>query len=319
MISTELTKERRRVLVTGGGGFIGANLVAALLAAGHEVHATLRPDGSRSRLPALASVRQHELDLRNEAAVRRLLLALRPELIFHAAFPSAYAGHSLNRVAHDAIRVVSLLLDSAAYIGSCRFVHLGSSLEYGPSQQAHHEEELLRPTTIRGAVKAAESQLVLQQARVGAVATTVLRIFSVYGPWEPEHRLVPTALLAAREGGELALTPAGYGHDLVFVRDVAAACLLAASEPRAVGEIFNVGGGQHVTNEDLVSAIETVAAEEGESGRIRIRVGAYEPREMDRKVWVADLSKSREILGWSPRRSLHDGLRETLRWMRARD
>ena len=300
-----------RGLVTGGGGFVGSHLSAALVAAGHEVVATLRPGGSRWRLPALGGATVREVDLMDPAAVRSLVGETRPDVVFHTAFPSAYAGLSLRDQVAGGPLVLATLLDALADRQIDRFVHLGSFLEYGPSESPHREDDAPRPASVRGSVKAAETQLVLGRTRDGVLPGVVLRVFSVYGPWEHPHRLVPTAFRAALEGLPLPLTSPGIGRDFVYAGDVADACLRAAASDAAVGEVFNVGGGRHVTNEEMVAEIEGVTGR-----RIQTISGAYRRHVADGQVSRAENRKTARILGWKPR-TLDEGLRRTLAWMRA--
>lgn len=301
----------RRALITGGGGFMGANLVAGFTAAGWEVHTTLRPGGSDWRRPALMGAQIHELELGDFEAVRGLVDRTRPELVVHAAFASAYARHPLRRLLADGPVILANLIDALGGGVPVRFVHLGSSMEYGSSDRPHREEDPLRPTSSRGAVKAAESQLVLERSRSGAIDAVVLRIFSVFGPWESPHRLVPTAIRAALHGEEMPLTPPGLRRDFVFVADVVDACIRAAAATAAVGEVVNIGTGCQSSNEAMVAEIARVV------GRpIRIARSAYEPHATDRPTWLADPSKAKRLLGWEPGHDLAEGIRKAVEWTR---
>ncbi len=303
--------ESYRALVTGAGGFVGANLCAALVSAGHETHAVLRPAGGRWRMPAIPSqAALHEVELTDYDAVRDLVNRVRPGVVFHAAAGSAYAGHPLRRIVADDVLVAAHLFDAVADVDLRRFVHLGSALEYGPCGRPHREDDPRRPTSVRGASKGAATLLALQQATAG-VPIVVLRVFSVYGPWEDPRRLVPRAIRAALRGEVLPLTPPGIRRDFVFVDDVAEACLRAATAAGVVGEAINVGSGRQVANEEMVEAIGRAV------GRpVRTAVGEYAPHATDRSCWVADVAKARRLLGWEPRHDLAGGLGKTVEWGR---
>lgn len=301
--------------MTGAGGFLGANVTRRFVDEGQEAHATLRPGGTGWRRAALDGARVHEVDLASFDAVRALAERVRPEIVVHCAFPSAYAGLSLRaQVANGPLLLANLIdtLEAAGGRSLSRFVHLGSFLEYGPSSRPHREDDLPRPASVRGSIKAAETQLVLGRARCGALPGLVLRIFSAFGPWEHSHRLVPTACRAALDDDELPLTLPGIGRDFVHAADVADACWLAATAAEAAGEVINVGGGHHVTNEELVGEIERVSGR-----RIRTRPGTFGARAADGQVSCADVSKARRLLGWEPG-DLAPGLRSTLAWTEAR-
>lgn len=305
-----------RVCVTGATGFVGFNLCRDLAAAGAEVHAVARSGGPGERHTQLIKQgRLHTLDLRDEAAVAACLSDARPSVVFHAAVHNAYrADDPLPEIVGDNVLAVAALIAAIRSLKAPpRLVHLASSTEYGPSNRPHREEHPLQPTTVHGATKAASTLLVLQQARAGLVDAVGLRLFSVYGPWEGEHRLVPSAIRAALDDTALPLTPAGFRRDYVYVGDVVEACLRAAEVREAAGHVINIGSGLQTANEELVQAVALAA------GRpVRTIAGAYAPHRFDTSCWVADVERARTLLGWTPRHSLSDGLARTVAWVRHR-
>lgn len=302
----------RRVLVTGAAGFIGANLVERLGSAGADVHALVRASTDRWRLDAIdAPFSVVVADLTDAAATGRVVRAVEPSVVFHAAATSGHFDTPAERghVLADTLLCISNLCEAVRNLPLHRFVHLGSSLEYGPASEPLAETRQPAPATGRGVVKAEETRWCRNFARHSGLPLVVLRPFSVYGPWEPESRFVPTVMRTIRTGGELPLTRPGIRRDFVFVRDVVEASLTAALLPGAVGEIFNVGSGRQSTNEALVAAAERVTG-----ATIRTLPGAFPIRPVDTDHWVADVRKARERLEWSAAYELDRGLAETYRW-----
>jgi nucleoside-diphosphate-sugar epimerase len=199
----------------------------------------------------------------------------------------------------------------AAESGCSRFVQLGSSTEYEPRPGPIDESTPLRPTTLHGATKAAATLVCGALAADLGVDLVVLRPFNVYGPGDEPRHLIPTAIAAALDGRELMLAPRGK-RDWVFVSDVVDACLLAL-DARVGGEELNLGTGRQWSNEEVVSAIAECIGR-----RIRVRIDERVARPWDRDDWVAEVAKAHELLGWTPRHDLASGLRETIRWERAR-
>jgi nucleoside-diphosphate-sugar epimerase len=303
------------VWVTGAAGFIGANLCRALLAAGAEVHAIVRPGSSCDRLADITGdITIHRLDLCDASHVRAAIQQFAPAVILHAAVHNAYNHDApLSVVVANNVIATANLLDAVAALKSARLVYLGSSTEYGPTANAHNEQDPLNPITRHGATKAAASILVTQQARAGCVDALTLRLFSVYGPWEAEHRLVPSAIHAALFGTVLPLTRPGLRRDYVCVADVAEACLLASITPGISGEVINIGSGIETANEELVRMVEQITRHQ-----IRIQPGIYRPHPTDTEHWVADIRLAKALLGWSPRYSLQEGLKQTVAWFAQR-
>jgi nucleoside-diphosphate-sugar epimerase len=202
------------------------------------------------------------------------------------------------------------LLEATDPIDYQHFVCGGSSLEYGAQAQALKETDLPNPLSFFGATKAAATILCRQYARANQRPISILRFFSVYGPWEPAKRLIPTAIAAAFFDREVPLTEPGYRRDFIYVEDVVHACLLASQSQLPSGEILNIGSGVQTSNEEVVTLIGQLCGQE-----IRVRIGAYAPHETGTAHWVADNQKAKSLLGWTPQSTLEDGLKKTIAWM----
>jgi len=300
-------------LVTGAAGFIGANLVRTLLLNGVDVHALVRPTTGVSRLAdLLGDVRLHRADLTDARAVSGVLAASSPSTVFHLAAASGHPRGARARAAtlQDTVIGTSTLLEATAPLTLGRFVHFGGSTEYGHKRRPIAEAEAPAPVTFRGAAKAAATMLALQFAYEANRPVTILRPFSVYGPWEDRSRLVPTAILAALAGAELPLVE-WPRRDFVFVEDVVDAALRAAAADLPAGEVVNVGTGTDTSNAELVEALARAAGV-----TVRVLPAASQARPWDTDTWVADSSKAERLLGWRAAHSLEDGLAKTFEWFR---
>jgi nucleoside-diphosphate-sugar epimerase len=99
----------------------------------------------------------------------------------------------------------------------------------------------------------------------------------------------------------------------VYVADVAEACLLASTTPGIGGEVINIGSGIETANEEVVRMIEQATRHQ-----LRTEPGAYVPHSTDTEHWVADIRLAKNLLGWSPRYSLQQGLNQTVDWFAQR-
>lgn len=304
----------RRALVTGATGFVGANLVRGLLERGAEVHALVRHDSDLWRIADIAPrLKLHRADIMRYGEVRRAVDDALPEYVFHLAVGRAHGSHAARvKTLRANVEGTLNLLEATAPLDYLRLVCGAGSLEYGKKFKALEEQDAPDPATFYSATKAAATILCRQFAREHGRPVVALRFFSVYGYWESPSRLIPTAIVAALKGRELALTGPGFRRDLVFVEDIVEACLLAgvrgAAEP---GEIVNVGTGRQWDNEEVAALVAEV------TGRpLRVRAGAYPPRATDTGHWVADRRKAERLLGWRPRHELREGLEKTVEWIR---
>ncbi len=301
----------RRVLITGAGGFIGANLARELIRQRADVHAFLRPRTDLWRIKQILSqISLHEVDLVHRQMLRKRVKEIKPEYIFHLAVQRRESTPQ-DRLTTLQTNVMGLfnLLEALQEIDYLGFINAGGSLEYGHRKRAHKEIDRLEPALFYSTTKAAATLICQNYARTDRRPIVTLRLFSVYGYWEAHHRLIPTAIMASLNNQELPLTMPGFRRDLVFVEDVLEACLLAAQTKEACGEIFNIGSGREWTNEQIVETIQSITGK-----RPHILRGAYPARPSDTSHWKADPHKTMQKLGWRPQHTLERGLEKTVKW-----
>lgn len=302
----------KKVLVTGGTGFIGANLVRRLLAEGADVSVMSRNISGAWRLAEIVDrITLISGDISCFADTKAAIAQAKPSVIFHLATARANEEPA-NFPLFNSINTMGAhhLVNAAVSADVPMLVCAGSQLEYGPSQQPHLETDPLQPQTLHGLSKAAATLYFQNAARQMPLSTIILRLFHVYGPWESPKRLVPTAIRAALNGTALRMTNKGIQRDYVYVDDVVDAFLRAGQRPDLKGEIFNIASGTQACNEDIVMAIEKISKK-----RITIEFDAYPPHLTDVPFRVADIEKAKKVFGWRPRFALDQGLRATIDWI----
>jgi UDP-glucose 4-epimerase len=305
----------KRVLITGGTGFVGANLARRLLGDGHAVHLLVGAGHRTWRLAGvLAEVVRHEADLRDAGAVQRAVAAVRPDWVFHLAAHGAYSWQTDARaiVATNVLGTVHLV-EACRQTGFEVLVNTGSSSEYGWKDHAPAEDEGLEPNSAYAVAKASATLFCRQAARAARLNIPTLRLYSVYGPYEEPNRFLPALVVHGLEGTYPPLADPDVARDYVHVDDVVDAYLrLAGNPPADPGAVYNLGTGVQTT---LCQAVEAAA------GLFRYRGepawGSMPNRGWDTTVWVADARKARRELGWEPRFTLADGLRAFRAWFEA--
>ncbi|HUE76620.1 MAG TPA: NAD-dependent epimerase/dehydratase family protein [Longimicrobiales bacterium] len=299
----------RRVLVTGGAGFIGSHLVRGLEEAGVSwtgvLHDTPAPEqGTRVE-------RWVRADLADADALESLVSSVQPDIVFHLA--GVRGAERTLEFAERAIRGNFLISHQLlAALGRSarprRIVLVGSSEEYGRQETLPYTEDLpARPVSPYSASKATVTQFALLYHQLFAMPVVLLRPFVIYGPGQGGGMLIPSLMEALVRGEPFPMTAGEQTRDFVYVDDVVDAMVAASIADGAVGEIFNVCSGEERRIRDVAEeAVRVAGAPVG-----ALEIGALPYRQNE--VWrlVGSNAKARRVLGWSPRVRLEDGLRRT--------
>lgn len=304
----------KRVVITGAGGFIGANLARRLSSEGHEVHLWARPAQDLWRIESiLASARLQEIDLGEAEQVRRAIRDIHPEWIFHLAAHGAYPSQtSVHEMVRTNITGTLNLVDACLQSGFETFVNTGSSSEYGWKDHPPTETERLDPNSYYAWSKASATAYCRYTAELHAVRIPTLRLYSVYGPYEEPTRFIPTLIERGRKGQLPPLVNPDIARDYVHVDDVTEAYILAATRPvEEWGAIFNVGTGIQTTIREVVELARRVLDIPALPAW-----GSMPNRQWDTVAWVADNEKIRRELGWNARLSFEGGFARTVEWFR---
>jgi nucleoside-diphosphate-sugar epimerase len=315
MCSRPAAPERKRALVTGGTGFVGANLVRRLLLDGHELGLLVGPSHDPWRLAEVSGqVRWLDANLESGASLSAMLADFRPHWIFHLAAHGAYSWQR-DQAAILSTNVLGTanLLEACLGVGFEVFVNTGSSSEYGSKDHAAHEDEPLEPDSPYAVGKAAATMYCWQSARATGAPIVTLRLYSVYGPYEEPRRFIPQLVARGLEGRLPPLANPATARDFVYVDDVCDAYLRVAASRIVSGAIYNVGTGVQTTLSQAVELARRVLQIEVEpSWR------SMPDRSWDTSTWLADTSRLRTHVGWSPPTALESGLARTADWMRGR-
>jgi len=296
----------RRVLVTGASGFIGRRALIELVARGFEVHAVARIPPA----PSPANVHWHRADLLQAASRRALLAEVDAGDLLHLAWYAEPGAFWMARENAAWVAATVCLVDEFAAAGGRRAVLAGTCGEYDWSaEQPLHEDALLRPATFYGVCKDATRRVVEDLAERVGVSLAWARVFFLYGPGENERRLV-SGVAKRLVSGERAQTSAGtQRRDFLHVDDVANA--FAALLDCEVTGVLNIASGESVT---VRSVVDEVAQAAGRPDLLDI--GALPPRASDPDEIVADVTRLREEVGFTPAWTLADGVRQTVAWWR---
>ena len=313
----------RRVLITGGLGFIGSNLARALVGLGARVSIvdSLVPEygGNRRNLAGIASrVRVHLADVRDWPRL--------PDLVRGQDFLFNLAGQTSHM---DSMTDPQTDLDincraQLAILEACRQHNPGIRIVFASTRQIYgrpdylpvDERHPLRPVDVNGINKLAGESFHLLYSRVHGIAATALRLTNTIGPRmrvrDARQTFVGVWIRRLVEGQPFEVWGGEQWRDFTYVDDAVDAFLLAAARPEAVGEIFNLGGPPRVT----LARLAELLVELNGGGSFVVRAFPADRRKIDIGDYYADDRRIRRRLGWRPRVDLRTALDRTLAYYR---
>ncbi|HEX5269526.1 MAG TPA: NAD-dependent epimerase/dehydratase family protein, partial [Gemmataceae bacterium] len=301
------------ILVLGGSGFVGANLLRAVLRHRDDAY------GTTTRLPAwrledLPADRVKVVDLLIDSNLDALLDDVRPRTVFNCAAYGAYSfetdGGLIYRTNFTFLTRLLARLEGRSI--AC-YVHAGSSSEYGDNAAGPAEDAPPAPNSDYAVSKVAAANLVHYYGKRRKLPCANLRLYSVYGPLEDSSRLIPNLVRCGVEGRYPEFVNPAVSRDFVYVDDVTEAFVDTALNlgESDYGESFNIGTGRKTTIGDVAA----VAAEQ--FGLPGAPAFTMPERGWDVQDWYAQIDKARQRLGWQPRTDFRAGLRRTADWYKA--
>ena len=305
----------KTIMITGGTGFVGANLVERLARDGHNIHLLVRQGYNDWRIKDfLPHLQFHVINLLDADHLRTKVAAIRPDWVFHLA---TYGAYSWQDDPHTAIQ--TNFLGTVNLVEACRgagfevFVNTGSSSEYGFKDHAPAETEWIDPNSYYAVTKASATLFCRYTASRYSLSIPTLRLYSVYGPYEDRDRLIPKVILHGLHGALPPLADPEIARDFVYVRDVEKAYLYLASQSEGkAGEVYNLGTGVQTSLRDVVTLARQVFNLDVEP-----EWGTMHKRAWDTSIWKANNASILGI-GWQPEFSFEQGFRQTVEWFQNR-
>ena len=309
------TLDSVKVLVTGGGGFIGSHIVDRLLADGHGVRVldNFATGRRENLLDVLSDIELVEGDIQSYERVHHAVSGC--EVVLHqGALPSVPRSvqDPLTSNATNVTGTLNVLL-AARDSGVQRVVYASSSSIYGANPELPKHEGLLpQPISPYAVAKLAGEGFCRSFHEIWGLETVALRYFNVFGPRQDPlsqyAAVIPNFVTALRDAGQ----PVVYGdgeqsRDFTYVGNVVNGNVLAMSAEGVAGKTYNVAAGERTSLNELLGQIGSLVGREPDARHEAPRLG-------DVKHSQADVSAAKRELGYSPSVSLQEGLRLTLEW-----
>ncbi len=326
-----MTQTRKRVLLTGGAGFIGSNVAEALLRRGDALSIVdtldefYSPAWKRLNLEQIGRSGKFEHlsgDICDAQHMREALQTSRPDVIIHLAARAGVRPSIEHPRLYEHVNLAGTvnLLELARELKIPKFIFGSSSSVYGESSRAPFSEEQsdLRPISPYAATKLAGEMFCYTYAHLYRLPVVCLRFFTVYGPRQRPDLAIHKFVGRIERGEALPVFGDGRtGRDYTYVDDIVAGVLAAMDyqPPASAGapfEVFNLGNSHPVTLTELLEMLERVTGKKAIREFAQMQAG-------DVPLTWADISKASRLLGYQPQTSLEDGLKKFVSWYRAAD
>jgi len=312
---------KKKVLITGSGGFIGSHLTERLLELGAEVRAFVRytsradegfikyfSDGLRNDIDIVYG------DIRELETVVKAMEGV--DVIFNLAalvgIPYSYM-HPQEVIEVNTTGTLNVLM-AARDAGIEKLVQTSTSEVYGTARYVPiNEEHPKQPQSPYSASKIAADAIALSFYHSFDLPVAVARPFNTYGPRQSDRAVIPSIISQALVKDKLTLGSTTPTRDFTFVTDTAEGFIKVAESQESVGVEINIGSGREISIEDLVRKIVSLVGRDVtiEHDEERVR-----PAKSEVERLCADNTRAGKVLGWSPKVSLTDGLKETISFIR---
>ncbi|HET6771430.1 MAG TPA: SDR family NAD(P)-dependent oxidoreductase [Actinomycetota bacterium] len=308
----------RRVLVTGGDGFIGSHLVDRLLAEGAAVRVLVHytPSGRLGWLHG----REQDVeilagDVRDGERVLQAVEGM--EVVFHLAalIGIPYSYESPESYVQTNVTGTYHILNSSRRAGVDRIVHTSTSEVYGTARSVPIDEtHPLQPQSPYSATKIGADMLAMSFHHSFELPVAIVRPFNTYGPRQSTRAVIPSLLgQLYGDADRIRVGAVSPTRDFNFVSDTVSGFLAVASSDRAAGEVVNIGSGREISIGELIEFLFEVT---GLRKEIVVENERLRPTGSEVQRLLCDNTRAREWAGWKPEVTLEEGLRATADWVR---
>ncbi|MBA7473769.1 UDP-glucose 4-epimerase [subsurface metagenome] len=313
--------ESKRVLVTGAGGFIGSHLTERLVDLGAQVTAFLRYNSraDEAMIGLLPPEKKKKIriiygELRQSETVKRAMKNI--DIVFNLAalisIPYSYL-HPQEVIETNTLGTLNVLT-AAREEEVEKMVHTSTSEVYGTAQYVPIDEKHPKqPQSPYSASKIAADAIALSFYYSFNLPVAIIRPFNTYGPRQSDRAVIPAIISQALVKKKVLLGSTTPTRDFNFVSDTVEGFIKIAESENSIGEEINVGSGFEISIGDLAAKIVFFVGKEVKLIKNEKRV---RPEKSEVERLLADNSKARKLLGWSPRVSLDAGLKMTIEWIK---
>ena len=307
-----LNLKNKEILVTGGCGFIGSEIVKQLSQIGASVTIIDNlSSGKEKYIQGLSNVKLIIADLLDNDAVRSAVKD-KEYVISNAALPFIPDSYYLPKKFFDVNvnATISLALAVIKEKKTKRFVHISSSEIYGtaryiPMDESHHTT----PQSTYAVSKLAGERVVFTMHKEHNLPAVIIRPFNSFGPNITQPYIIPEIIRQMMKGDVVKLGNLNAKRDLTYVTDTARGIILSLVKEGIVGEVINIGSQRSYSIKEIVSLIAEIMGKE-----VSLEVDPLRFRPYDVDTLICDYERATKLLGWKPEITVREGLEKTIEW-----
>lgn len=310
-----------KVLVTGAGGFIGSHLVERLVIMGMRVRALVhynsRNDWGLLELLQKDVLSQLEVvtgDIQDPFSLHKAMKGC--NVVYHLASLIAIPHSYRAPQSHVATNVMGTLnvMQVALENNVEKMIHTSTSEVYGTAQYVPIDEKHpLQGQSPYSASKIGADMIAESYYRSFNLPVAVMRPFNTYGPRQSARAIIPAIIIQTLNNQPVNLGNLQPTRDLNYVSDIVEGFIKVAESPKSIGQVINIGTGKEISIRDVANKIFSLM---NYRGIIQEETSRKRPKKSEVERLMCDNTKAKTLLGWEPRVSLEQGLRQTIDWIR---
>lgn len=303
------------ILITGGNGFLGANLAHKLSKSKNNVILFVRSDSDLWRLNGLGTkISLEKVDILKKAELNYKINKIKPDIVYHCTtYGVQNFQKNFNKMINtNVIGTYNVLESLMKYNNVEKIINVGTTFEYGVTNNPFKENDSSLPTTLYGISKKTQTNIAHHYAKNYDLPLITFRISSAYGKYDARGKLMADMMCSLITKTKMKLAEKNTIRDFIYIDDVIEALVLGSRKNVPYGEIFNIGTGVGYTVYEIFNEVQKIAkCKIDVSWNNKNRIRDFDKIKSNN---LANIDKIKNMLKWEPKNSLKSGLSRTFKW-----
>ncbi|HOX10757.1 MAG TPA: NAD(P)-dependent oxidoreductase [Candidatus Moranbacteria bacterium] len=303
---------KNQIIVTGGVGFIGINLVKKLIKLGY--FPIIIDNFSNSNIHQLKTISKNDYflirsDINNVRNILKKIEGIFPQTIIHLAALHYIPFCTKNPTKTKMVNVngTKSIFEIVRKKKIRHMIFTSSGAVYKPSRKAHKEKDVLQPIDIYGKTKKEAEEFLFKECKQYRINLTILRLFNIYGKYDLTPHFIPEIIKRIEKASHIKVGNLNTERDYLYVDDLVEVFIKILKMKKNQNGIFNIGTGKAHKGIEIIELISLIAKKQ-----IQLIENSTLKRKNDRPILCADIKKTLNVLHWKPKHNLKNGLAKLL-------